>query len=198
MAKFALIFFLVAAFFGGVRQVQADSLNVAPGYVILHNHGAGDGRRQSPSFSTRANVNVFDKKRGNTLLHLAIRKGDLETFDLLITAGAKLNSSNKEGNTPLHDAVRLRKTDFIRALIAAGVDPSRKNKKKDTPLHLAIKKNYTEAVEDLIAAGADLNAQDKNRLTPFYLALKKNNKEIIGIFKEILRDSADHEGEVPL
>ncbi|MYF35723.1 MAG: ankyrin repeat domain-containing protein [Synechococcus sp. SB0678_bin_12] len=77
---------------------------------------------QTPLLVTpRADLNVAGN-RGNTPLHLAIRKGDTETFDILIASEADLNIPNNKGNTPLHVAVNKRKGDFSKVLIEAGAD----------------------------------------------------------------------------
>lgn len=44
------------------------------------------------------------KKKGNTALHLASFKGNIDCVKLLIHYGADIFSKDKEGNIPLHKA----------------------------------------------------------------------------------------------
>ena len=61
---------------------------------------------------------------GHTPLHLATQRGDTETAEVLISAGADVDAPNEEGFTPLHLAAECGHSEVVRLLIEAGADAS--------------------------------------------------------------------------
>ena len=61
---------------------------------------------------------------GSTALHWAVRWDDLETTELLLTAGANVSAANVEGATPLLLAAINGNAATIGSLIEAGADPN--------------------------------------------------------------------------
>lgn len=59
---------------------------------------------------------------GNTALHIAIEKGDIEGFKLAIKAGVDINAVNMFGETALNTAVQSNDVQAISELITAGAD----------------------------------------------------------------------------
>src|SRR4029453_5060669 len=74
---------------------------------------------------------------GTTALHWAVRLDDLDTTDLLISAGANVSAANREGVTPLQLAALNGNADMLDALIKAGANPAQLTPSGDTALMLA-------------------------------------------------------------
>src|SRR5438876_11680812 len=61
----------------------------------------GDKAALRTLIQQKADVNAAQVD-GATALHWVVYKDDLESVDLLIKAGAKVDTANREGITPLH------------------------------------------------------------------------------------------------
>ncbi|WP_339040013.1 ankyrin repeat domain-containing protein [Spiroplasma endosymbiont of Andrena trimmerana] len=84
-----------------------------------------------------------------TLLHIAVWKGQIRSVKKLISLGAKLDIEDIDGNTPLHLAVIKQDIEMVKLLIKArGINTSIdiKNKNGDTPLEIGEKKDHKEIV----------------------------------------------------
>ncbi|WP_338987297.1 ankyrin repeat domain-containing protein [Spiroplasma endosymbiont of Dasysyrphus albostriatus] len=84
-----------------------------------------------------------------TLLHIAVWKGQIRSVKKLISLGARLDIEDIDGNTPLHLAVIKQDIEMVKLLIkASGISTSIdiKNKNGDTPLEIAEKKDHKEIV----------------------------------------------------
>jgi hypothetical protein len=64
-------------------------------------------------------------------------RGQSQTIEVLLQAGANPNAADLNGTTPLHRAVRCRCAAAVRALLQGGADPHRPNKTGSTPVTLA-------------------------------------------------------------
>ena len=68
-----------------------------------------------------ADVNAKNKNQyGETPLHWALWRDNIETTKLLIDSGADVNAKNKSGITPLAWAVDKRNIELVKLLIKAG------------------------------------------------------------------------------
>jgi ankyrin repeat protein len=122
----------------------------------------------------RAGVDVNAKDDfGQTVLHYAASKGDLEIIKRLIATGADINAEENElGYTPLHIALVMSKEEAALELINAGADIVRADRRGQTPLHLAVRKCLVRAVEELLRRGVPVNAVDAEGDTPLHHAVK--------------------------
>src|SRR5262249_22818404 len=93
-----------------------------------------------------------------TALHWAAHWGDVATVDLLLRAGASVNSRNAYGVTPLLLASASGSVPVITRLIAAGANPNLAHASGETPLMAAARTGNGDAVKALLAAGADVAA----------------------------------------
>ena len=97
---------------------------------------------------------------------IAAAKADnkYEAADLLIKAGAKINSQDQYGNTPLIYGVRENRGDSVFNLIlASGASLDIQNNNGDTALLLAAQEGSTNyKILKLLKAGANPNIQGKN------------------------------------
>jgi ankyrin repeat protein len=75
---------------------------------------------------------------GDTLLHAAVTRGNLDDVKILIASGARVNCSGDLGSTPLHYAASRGHREIAIELLRAGADPNVKNEFDQMPLDIAI------------------------------------------------------------
>jgi ankyrin repeat protein len=98
-------------------------------------------------------------------LQIAVEKGNFETVQCLLTAGADVNrrwrpEKSAARVTALQAAVFSRNVDIVRMLIEWGADvnaPAHNNAGGQTALQIAVSQKYFEMVQLLVQNGADVN-----------------------------------------
>ncbi|MHC9538070.1 MAG: ankyrin repeat domain-containing protein [Vulcanimicrobiota bacterium] len=108
-----------------------------------------------------------ESQKGNTLLHVAVKKRDDDMIRLLIRKGADVNAKNMNGNTALHYAAD---TGTAMILIKSGAHIDAKNKRGDTLLHKSAYNGMEDMVRVLLLNGADSNAVNDKGMTPLHSA----------------------------
>ena len=112
------------------------------------------------SLIKQADVNV-PQGDGNTALHWAAYRGDIEMTRVLIQARANVKPRTRlAGMTPLHLAASSGNAAIIDLLVKAGADPDAANDNGTTALMLAAASGKPEAVQTLLDRGANPNARD--------------------------------------
>ncbi|CAB3387464.1 Hypothetical predicted protein [Cloeon dipterum] len=100
--------------------------------------------------------------RGETVLHFAAEKSELETCQWLVDKGADPNALSETGCSVVHFAAS-NKAGQGRNLVwyfhSLGLDINGTNNKKVTPLHFAIMKGNYDVVDELCRLGADLTVK---------------------------------------
>jgi hypothetical protein len=91
-------------------------------------------------------------QNGRRPLNWAALRNDTAMLELLLGAGADINSKNLSGFTPVHHAVEGSAIDALQLLIAKGADLTLRNGAGLTPLDFAVAANRTAAYEVLKAA----------------------------------------------
>ncbi|KAJ4457529.1 putative ankyrin 2; brain [Paratrimastix pyriformis] len=108
--------------------------------------------------------------RGNTPVHSAARKGDIEVLLLLLERQADaLSQTNDNGDTPLHCAAINGELGCIKLLLGRGA-PILPNSNGDSPLHLVAQSAEEECARYLLDHGAEIDAQNADGNTPLHLA----------------------------
>ncbi len=124
----------------------------------------------------------------------AIKSGQKDLLQSLISGGLNVNVANQEGKTPLHEAVSKGDEKIIEMLLAAGANPNAKNYLGQTPLHILansspIAPSNADRIIDLLCKhGAQINAQDANKATPLWDAASCGWTNIV---KSLLDHHAD-------
>ena len=126
---------------------------------------------------------------GATALHWAVYQDDLETADLLIRAGAKIDVTNREGVTPIAMASLYGNVSMINKLLKAGADAKQRDSNGQTLLMLAARNGEPEAIDVLIAAGAEVNAKETVRGTTALMWAAEQKHP--GAVKALLNGGAD-------
>ena len=103
---------------------------------------------------------------------------------VLLDAGADVNSDRQSEGTPLHAAARTGRCEVIDLLIRFGADVNAGNSFVGTPLHAAAKAGKTEAIELLLTKGADINAyMFLAGGSPLDAARRANQKEAVQLLR---------------
>ena len=127
---------------------------------------------------------------GATALHWAAHWNDLETTDLLIRAGAAVNTANDLGATPLWVAcTNSDSTAVVDRLLMAGADPNVALPLGESPLMTASQAGNADAVKLLLAHGANVNAKERSRgQTALMWAAAQQHRKVV---KVLIENGAD-------
>jgi len=74
---------------------------------------------------------------GDTLLHAAVIRADIQDVSLLVKAGADVNAQGDLGNTPLHHAASRGLLEIAKTLVASGAKAGLKNEFGHAPADIA-------------------------------------------------------------
>ncbi len=159
--------------------------------------------------------------RGETLLNIAVKAGNLAHSMILISQGASLEIADQAGETPLHAAAKKGRLDIVGLLIGCGADYTKKTffaektarelsvkpdiielidkysgikttaHEKESLLHCAIKAKIIEAVK-VLCLGADVNQSIAGGKTALHIAVEVGSIPIIRI---LLSHGADIEAQ---
>uniref|UniRef100_A0A4Y0BCQ0 Uncharacterized protein n=2 Tax=Anopheles funestus TaxID=62324 RepID=A0A4Y0BCQ0_ANOFN len=127
-----------------------------------------------------AKVNVGDKY-GTTPLVWACRKGSTEIVDVLLKAGANVDTAGMYSWTPLLVAVSGGFQECVSLLLERKPNVNALDKDGMTALSIACREGLTEIASALIAAGAYLNVQDRAGDTPLINAVKGGHRSVVEI-----------------
>ena len=94
--------------------------------------------RSSPEFIF-VDLNDVNAKgvTGDTLLHAAVIRGELNHVRILIACGASVNAIGDLGETPLHYAASRGLVEIARTLLQSDADVNIRNEFGQTPMDLA-------------------------------------------------------------
>ncbi len=134
-----------------------------------------------------ADLNDTESKAGNTVLSLAIERGQNKTAEHLIHKGADVQVEQDRG-TLLHLAAWRGTQPLIDLLVSKGLAVDAANKFGITPLFLAGRVGNAEAVKALLARGARTDLRDGDGRTPLLGAVMNGHKEVVGL---LLQAGAD-------
>ncbi len=141
----------------------------------------GDLDRIRDLVRSGADVNAAEGD-GMTALHWAAHLNHVETAEILIFAGARLEPRTRIGGyTPLLVAARIGSAEVIEVLLAAGADPAVRTTTGGTSaLHFAADAGNPRAVELLVRAGVEIDApEDHWGHTPLMMAAAQGRLEAV-------------------
>ncbi|CAF1625633.1 unnamed protein product [Rotaria sp. Silwood1] len=115
---------------------------------------------------------IVHARTGATALHVACAKGYIDVIDILIRAGANINSVDNDGWTPLHAAAHWDKHDVIKFLLERNGDLDAKNYAGQTPLDVCDGVTY-ELLKELKEKQAPVKKQVNETPDNVHLPFKK-------------------------
>ncbi|XP_076061926.1 integrin linked kinase isoform X2 [Oratosquilla oratoria] len=98
---------------------------------------------------------------GFSLLHWAAKEGHMSIVEMLVSRGARINSTNLGDDTPLHLGAAHGHRDIVNYLLRHKADLNFVNEHGNTPLHYACFWGYALIAEDLVQAGALVSIANK-------------------------------------
>ena len=106
--------------------------------------------------------------------------GLLEIIDLLINAGADIDSRNTWGVTPLIDTVNYHQTQALEKILNAGANPNFVTcVNGNSALHIAIRKNYPDIVEILLKGGCRQDVFNSQFESPAHYPVAHNQTDMV-------------------
>jgi len=126
-------------------------------------------------------------EHGETIVHIAARKGDLKQLKKVLKAGANVNEADNAGWTPLHEAVTKNQFKAARLLLKSGANSNAPGPEGQTPLVDAVLNNNTKMAELLLNYSADPSVVDLTRLNETMSKVLKRETTVL--------DSSDNEND---
>lgn len=121
---------------------------------------------------------------GNTALMMAAKLNHINIVNILLEAGANIETQDLKGNTLLLIAAENSRTELMTILLAKNANIENKNYDDNTALIAAAHNKHKECLELLIAKGANLEVENIFGKTPLINAAKNNNTEVITLLLE--------------
>ena len=141
--------------------------------------------------------------KGYNFLHIAIKKGDIESVLFLLSINVNIHSRVQDAVqlTPLHLAVEYGSELIVRNLLLAGANIDDVSTQKQTVLHIAAEHDHSTICSILLENKVNFNAVDVNLNNALHLACQKGN---LATCKVLLHESnieaysANAKGQTPL
>uniref|UniRef100_A0AAY5F249 Ankyrin repeat domain 12 n=1 Tax=Electrophorus electricus TaxID=8005 RepID=A0AAY5F249_ELEEL len=180
--------------------MQMTARDNSPDSTPSHPSQAPAVQKKVPSSSTSRQKDKVNKRneRGETPLHTAAIRGDVQQVKELIGLGADVNVKDFAGWTPLHEACNLGYYDVAKVLIGAGAEVNTQGLDDDTPLHDASSSGHKDIVKLLLRHGGNAFQANKRGERPVDVA---DSQEVEQLLKgEILtsdQEESSSESEDP-
>ena len=141
---------------GDVKQIMDMAASFPDGKTSPMHLAASDDADCSTAIILQliehnGNINAVDSN-GETPLLLAIKSGNADMANLLLSHGATPDLKNTAGNAPLHVAVP--DPELVKILLKYDAELDITDDDGNTPLHLAVKDNAVDVVRMLLEGGA--------------------------------------------
>ncbi|CAE1237156.1 BARD1 [Acanthosepion pharaonis] len=113
---------------------------------------------------TPSPIRIKKNSKGETLLHVAVIKGDTEKVKNLLSDGVDVNIKDYAGWTPLHEACNHGHDKIAELLLDNGALINIPGSENDTPLHDAVVNGRVKCVQLLVSRGASLTLRNVHGL----------------------------------
>lgn len=213
-----------------LRRFGVDAPRVNPGEYLLNAAEQGDIAAVREAIAQGANIDTSDQRRKTkncTPLMLAIANGHIEVVDLLLNAGADIDTkeiidANQRqinsigiisddydwlqsmgfflGITPLMLAASRGHKDIAQLLIKRQANIQARDCFARDALCLACMNGHLEVAKVLIETGVNINQQDCEGNTPLFMTLNNAHTELAKFLIESGADinAKNHEHQTPL
>ena len=154
---------------------------------FLKNAGAKEMAKIAPNYSYER---LFD----------AICEGDLNSVELCLKNGVRVNANDKDGRSPLYIAAKLGRFEIVKFLLQEGADIHAKSKSGQSVLYIGAYSGNVEIVKLFHQKGVDINAKDKKGWSPLHCAAYHGHLDIVKYFFEngAWLNAKDNKGWSPL
>jgi len=129
-------------------------------------------------YGANIDVKTQDKK---TLLHIIVKRGDLEYMKYILKKEANINAEDKLQQTPLHIAAMHNHCECLKFLVDDGARINVPDFNKQTPLHHAAINGCSDCIQCLLERNAQPLATDENGKKPVDLC---EDAECIKVFSD--------------
>nr|XP_055071954.1 BRCA1-associated RING domain protein 1 isoform X1 [Misgurnus anguillicaudatus]XP_055071955.1 BRCA1-associated RING domain protein 1 isoform X1 [Misgurnus anguillicaudatus]XP_055071956.1 BRCA1-associated RING domain protein 1 isoform X1 [Misgurnus anguillicaudatus]XP_055071957.1 BRCA1-associated RING domain protein 1 isoform X1 [Misgurnus anguillicaudatus]XP_055071958.1 BRCA1-associated RING domain protein 1 isoform X1 [Misgurnus anguillicaudatus] len=138
------------------------------------------GRKSTRVRSNRGSPAYMKRNhKGETPLHLASIKGDVEEVRKLLAQGADPNLKDNAGWTPLHEACNLGHLGVVEELLQQGALLNTPGYQNDSPLHDAVRNGHVAVVKLLVERGASQTVLNMFGLRPVDYALTPEMENVL-------------------
>lgn len=127
-------------------------------------------------------------RSGNTIIHLAAQRGDLQLIQSLHSRGLDVNIKNRHGVTPLAAASRRGHRSLVEFLISIGATIDSQDQRGLTALHNACYHGADDIVQILLDAGADPFLEANYLGTALYWACKSGHVSTVALLLTRLKN----------
>src|SRR5262245_34016247 len=170
----------------GKKEVVATLLASGVELNVFEASATGQTERVRALIKQDASMANAFSSDGFMPLGLAVFFGHMQTVEVLLAAGAEVNTASRETMkvTPLHSAAAARQVAIARLLIAHGADVNAGQAESCfTPLHEAAANGDIEFATLLLEHGAKINAKMKDGETPLAFAVSRNQSEMAAFLR---------------
>jgi hypothetical protein len=124
-------------------------------------------------------VNANTQERGDTALHIAVSRNNIEMVRVLLDAGANPNIRDEGKNTALLMLNEECTVEMIKLLLDAGAKVNVKDEEGMRPLMIAAEFESSEVLQVLLNAGAKVNKRDNEGRAALMIAVKEGRLESV-------------------
>lgn len=135
---------------------------------------------------------------GVPVLQIAIERGHVAVFTLLLNAGEPVDITDSIGTTPLFEAAMRRQVEAMRLLLEHGADVT--NERAIASLHYCASMNWTPELELLLQHHVDPNGRGQFGDTALLRAVERGSTEAVRVLLAHGADPniLDDQGQTPL
>jgi ankyrin repeat protein len=137
------------------------SVNGSEGEAFLEAIEKGDNNKAIPLIEEPGSrVANYKGYKGETALHIATRKRELDWVGYLLKKGADPNIGDSQGDTALIIASRIGFEEAVEWMLRLGARVDTPNRRGETALIVAVQQRQPAIVKMLLENGADPDKQD--------------------------------------
>jgi len=146
---------------GPVLAQNPFNLSGSEGEAFLEAIEKGDNNAAIPLIEQPGSrVANYKGYKGETALHIATRKRELDWVGYLLKKGADPNIGDNQGDTALIIASRIGFEEAVDWMLRLGAKPDATNRRGETALIIAVQQRQPRVVERLLLAGASPDKGD--------------------------------------